>query len=46
MDKIETTFLETHEKWFRHIDGIFLPGHMVSKNFKHFWLVLKISILT
>ena len=50
MDKTETAFLETQElqplKWFRYIDGIFLSGHIVSKNFKHFCLVLMSSILT
>ena len=50
IDKIETAFLETQElqplMWFRYIDGIFLSGHIVSKNFKHFCLVLMSSILT
>ena len=50
MDKIEIAFLETQELqtlvWFRYIDNIFLFGHMVSKNFKLFCVVLMNSILT
>ena len=50
MDKIETAFLETQELqplvWSRYIDDIFLSGHMVSKNFKLFCVVLMSSILT
>ena len=50
MDKIETAFLETQELqplvWSRYIDDIFLSGHMVSKNFKLFCVVLMSSIPT
>ena len=50
MDKIETAFLETQELqplvWFRYIALSYLSGHMVSKNFKLFCVVLMSSILT
>ena len=49
MDKIEAAFLETQElqplAWFSYIDDIFLSGHIVSKIFKLFCVVLMNSIL-
>ena len=50
MDKTETAFLETQELqplvWLDILTIFVLSGHMVSKNFKLFFVVLMSSILT
>ena len=49
MSKIEAAFLETKElqplAWFRYIDDMFLSGHIVSRNFKVFYVVFMSTIL-